>query len=130
MNPHQLLRLFPNASKSVLSANAADYGTGQPDLSPERPRKAAKPQHDARGPLARSASNKAGDRQRFHVRITSVRRRLIDEDNLVGKFHCDLLRYSGILPSDAPGICHIETMQRKAAKGEEETVEIEVYLLQ
>lgn len=26
MNPHQIKRLFPNASKSVLSANAADYG--------------------------------------------------------------------------------------------------------
>jgi Holliday junction resolvase RusA-like endonuclease len=31
MNPRQLLRMFPNASKAVLAANASDYGTGIPD---------------------------------------------------------------------------------------------------
>lgn len=31
MNPHELLRLFPLASKSVVAANACDYGTGVPD---------------------------------------------------------------------------------------------------
>lgn len=30
MNPHQIKRLFPNASKSVLAANAGDYGDGRP----------------------------------------------------------------------------------------------------
>lgn len=30
MNPHKILRLFPGASKSLLAANATDYGTGAP----------------------------------------------------------------------------------------------------
>lgn len=32
MNPHQLKRLFPHASKSVLAANSGDYGSGKPEV--------------------------------------------------------------------------------------------------
>ena len=67
---------------------------------------------------------RAGDR--ILVRIESVRKRLLDEDNLVSKYHTDLCRYSGLIPSDAPGICKIETTQRKAAKGEAERTEITI----
>jgi len=31
MNPHQLKRLFPNASEATLRANSKDYGTGRPE---------------------------------------------------------------------------------------------------
>ena len=65
---------------------------------------------------------RAGDR--ILVRIESIRKRLLDEDNLISKYHTDLCRYSGLIPSDAPGICKIETSQRKAAKGEAERTEI------
>ena len=68
--------------------------------------------------------SRTGDRIR--VRIESVRKRLLDEDNLVSKYHTDLCRYSGLIPSDAPGICKIETTQRKAEKGEEERTEITI----
>lgn len=36
MNPHQLARLFPGASKSCLAANAADYGDGKPSDQPAK----------------------------------------------------------------------------------------------
>ena len=68
--------------------------------------------------------SRTGDR--ILVRIESVRKRLLDEDNLVSKYHTDLCRYSGLIPSDAPGVCKIETSQRKAEKGEEERTEITI----
>jgi hypothetical protein len=67
---------------------------------------------------------RTGDR--ILIRIESVRKRLLDEDNLVSKYHTDLCRYSGLIPSDAPGVCKIETSQRKAEKGEEERTEITI----
>ncbi len=74
--------------------------------------------------VAAQAQVRAGGR--IFVRIESVRKRLLDEDNLVSKYHTDLCRYTGLLPSDAPGVCKIETTQRKAAKGEAEVTEIEI----
>ena len=84
--------------------------------------------------LERTAGNAAlvetqvqsGTGDRILVRIESIRKRLLDEDNLVSKYHTDLCRYSGLIPSDAPGVCKIETTQRKAAKGEEERTEITI----
>ena len=70
------------------------------------------------------AQGRTGDR--ILIRIESVRKRLLDEDNLVSKYHTDLCRYSGLIPSDAPGVCKIETSQRKAEKGEEERTEITI----
>lgn len=67
--------------------------------------------------------------QRFLVRIKSVRKRLLDEDNLCCKYVVDLCRYSGILPSDAPGTTKIEVCQEKADKGAPEEIKIEIYRL-
>ena len=67
---------------------------------------------------------RTGDR--ILVRIESIRKRLLDEDNLISKYHTDLCRYAGLIPSDAPGVCKIETTQRKAAKGEAERTEITI----
>jgi hypothetical protein len=67
-----------------------------------------------------AAQVQSGTGDRILVRIESIRKRLLDEDNLVSKYHTDLCRYAGLIPSDAPGICKIETTQRKAAKGEAE----------
>ena len=68
----------------------------------------------------------SGTGDRILVRIESVRKRLLDEDNLVSKYHTDLCRYSGLIPSDAPGVCKIETTQRRAEKGEIEHTEITI----
>jgi hypothetical protein len=70
------------------------------------------------------AQVQGGTRERILVRIESVRKRLLDEDNLVSKYHTDLCRYAGLIPSDAPGVCKIETTQRKAEKNEAEHTQI------
>lgn len=64
---------------------------------------------------------------RVLVRVTSVRKRLLDEDNLCEKYHVDLCRYAGVISGDEAGKTKIETAQRKAEKGEEEKVIIEVF---
>lgn len=63
---------------------------------------------------------------RILVRVTSVRRRLLDEDNLCEKFHVDLCRYAGVIPDDAPDRVKIEVTQRKAQPKEEEHTLIEI----
>jgi len=102
------------------------YGNLQPhdQVTSTKPKRA--PRNDA---LAK-AQTQGGDKRRFLVIITSHRRRLLDEDNLCGKYHCDLLRYSGILPSDAPGQTQIQNRQVKVASKEDEKTVIEVTLLQ
>jgi hypothetical protein len=92
------------------------------------------------GPVAKLESN-SGDGalgaqkiqrptgERFLMRITSIRKRLLDEDNLCGKYICDLFRYAGIVPDDSPDKLKIAVGQRKAQKGEREQTEIEVLKL-
>lgn len=67
------------------------------------------------------------DRGRFLVRVTTRRKRLIDESNLCYKYHEDLCRYAGALPSDAPEVTHSEVSQTKCKKGEPEEITIEVF---
>jgi len=63
---------------------------------------------------------------KFLVRITSFRRRLLDEDNLAEKYHVDCCRYAGLIPSDAPGCAKIETAQKKVGMKEDEYTLIEI----
>ena len=65
--------------------------------------------------------------QRFLVRIKSIRKRLLDEDNLCGKYHIDLLRYAGVIPNDTPDQIKVEISQEKAIKGQPEETIVEVY---
>jgi hypothetical protein len=64
---------------------------------------------------------------RFLVRVTSFRRRLLDEDNLCEKFHVDCCRYAGLLPSDAPGQTRIEVAQFTVKDEADERTEIEIF---
>lgn len=77
-------------------------------------------------PLAEEET-KRSDRKGFLVRVTSFRHRLLDEDNLCAKYHVDLCRYAGALPSDAPGLCKIEVAQIKIGRGELESTVVNVY---
>ena len=70
-----------------------------------------------------------GDTRLFLIRVKSIRKRLLDEDNLSEKYHVDCCRYSGLISSDAPEKTKIEVSQRKAQKGEEEHTEIEIVYL-
>jgi hypothetical protein len=90
---------------------------------------APKPQPSNRPrPLAARKAQDLDPRKRL-VRITSFRVRLLDEDNLVAKWHVDSLRYSGILHGDDPSQARIETRQQKVAHRHEERTEIEVTIL-
>lgn len=64
---------------------------------------------------------------RLHLRIISVRKRLIDPDNIVAKWTIDALRYAGIIRDDSAKEITVELSQRKAEKGEEEHTLIEVW---
>ena len=77
------------------------------------------------GPLAACKAEK-GNSSRVLIRVTSIRNRLLDEDNLAEKYHVDACRYAGLLLSDEPGKTKIEVGQRKAGKGEVERTEIEI----
>jgi hypothetical protein len=63
----------------------------------------------------------------FLVRVTSIRKKLLDEDNLCEKYYVDCCRYAGLIPGDEPDKTKIEVCQRKAKKGELEHVLIDIF---
>lgn len=67
--------------------------------------------------------------QNVLIRITCIRSRLLDEDNLCEKYVVDLLRNSGIIFDDAPDRTKIEVCQKKAGKNLGEFNLIEVFEL-
>ena len=71
-------------------------------------------------PLAKG-NGKKENTGRIHIRLTARRKRLIDPDNLIFKYHIDCLRYAGAIPDDREGDVTIETRQEKT-RGQEETL--------
>jgi len=115
MTLHAISELFANASPDFLARNTGKTSKLERD-SGDAPLEKKKVQRPAS--------------QRFLIRVTSIRKRLIDEDNLCEKYAVDLCRYaSGGAFGDEAGETKIETTQRKAEKGEEEKVIIQIYEL-
>jgi hypothetical protein len=112
-------------AKRARFALAARYLRARTDR-PARARPVAQLEPDTcPGPLAaQKAQGPVGPR--ILVRVTSIRKNLLDEDNLCEKYHVDLCRYAGIIPDDAPAQVKIETLQRHPAPGEPEHTLIEV----
>ena len=115
MNPDAIRRYFPNASASVLAANAEGAG------------ETAKLERDSRNEPLEARKAKKGGSSRLHISFVSVRKRLCDPDNISEKWLLDCLRYCGAIPGDEPEKITLETTQRKAARGEAEHTEITVY---
>ena len=116
MTINEIKRRFPKASDAFIRANlSADVAA--PSAIVE-----CHPSHE---PLA-TEEIQGSTGKGFFVRVTSYRSRLLDEDNLCEKYLVDLLRYCGVLPDDAPGVCKIEVGQTKTRKGEQEKTVIEV----
>ena len=111
MTPYELKARFPNASDAFISANCDRV---------DDPRSAPELERSVRTGALVARQVKEANSQRFLVSVESVRRRLLDEDNLCEKYHVDCCRYAGLLPGDSPAQVSIETTQRKATKGEEE----------
>ena len=131
---NELRSIFPNISADVLAANADHPKLSQPKeraRSEEGNPSAGGPELERRASTSAVGKAKAKGRnsQRFLVRVTSIRRRLIDEDNLCEKYVVDCCRYSGILPCDSPEETRIEIRQRKAGKEEAEMTVVEIFNL-
>lgn len=135
---------LPPASKVSSAFRAANPHLYGPDLptpdsklpKPERATGPEKGKPDSLCPkLERRATTstvgakeaKTGNHGRVLVRVTSIRRRLLDEDNLCEKYVVDCCRYAGLLPEDSPSRTKIEVAQRKAAKGEPEATLVEIF---
>lgn len=125
---------FPNASPSFRALNPQ---LGNPKFQGQGARD-GQGTHDAvRGELEPSngvgnvgkGKAKVADSRRFLVCVTSIRRILLDEDNLCEKYVVDCCRYSGLLPGDRPGQTKIEVRQRKAGKEERERTVVEIFEL-
>ena len=86
-------------------------------------------ERDTRNAALEPDEVQGGTRQSILVRVTSIRKRLLDEDNLCEKYHVDLCRYAGVISGDEAGQTKIEVAQRKAAKGETEKTIIEVFAI-
>ena len=84
---------------------------------------------DSRDGALGSSEAEARTGARVLVRVTSFRRRLLDEDNLCEKYHVDLCRYAGIIHQDSPGQTKIEVSQKKVGSQDTEFVRIEVLIL-
>jgi hypothetical protein len=108
---------------------ADGFWSKRPRANPdsESPRQAPELERDTLNGALGARQVQATATGRFLVRITSVRKRLLDYDNLCEKYHIDCLRYSGLLPGDGPGQTEIETRQEKAESGSGEEVIIEIF---
>ncbi len=136
MTEQQLVERFPNASKSFIKANATinlrSSTTKEPrqvDIHPDDTGPVAKLERDPRVRALAALPVQKGATGKVHVRITSNRKRLLDEDNCCCKFHIDLLRYAGIIPGDTPAQAKIEIVQEKTEPGAGEYIKIEVFEL-
>lgn len=86
-------------------------------LSSPEPKQAF--QNESMGKASREGSHPT----RFHVRVASYRRRLIDPDNLCPKYFIDCLRYCGWIPDDSAKQITLEVSQEKSIN---ERTEIEI----
>jgi len=99
------------------------YGT---NIQPENTREDALMERHPSDGMAPTPHAKEKAIGKFLVRVTSFRHRLLDEDNICEKYHVDLCRYAGILPSDAPSQTRITTTQQKIGSKEEEFTLVEI----
>ena len=118
LSADQLRTRFRNASAQFILANSSvpTRGSSPAPVVECTPRSSA----------LRPRKGKGASAGLFLVRITSRRRRLLDEDNLAEKYHVDCCRYAGVLPSDAAGKAQIETRQEKVGCAEDECTVIEI----
>lgn len=112
---------FPHASAAVIERNSHLFGEGAG---------AGSKLECVAGDVALGpAQTEKRAPRRFRVCVCRIGRHLLDEDNIAEKYMVDCLRYAGIIPDDNPGVVSIVATQRKAAKGEPEHTQIEVYEL-
>jgi hypothetical protein len=122
MKKSALLKRFPRANQGFLALgiDGTDHGAGDPGPAAELERSA---EHG----VSRPRKLEGRHSEFFLVRVTAVRKRLLDDDNACEKYHVDCLRYAGVIHSDARSTTRIKTAQRRCAEGESEKVIVEVF---
>lgn len=117
MNPNKFKRLFPNASLSTrkLNEDGDDCVTGLPVAQLER---------SNADELARTARGEGKGASRVVIRLTSYRKRLLDDDNHCQKLLVDSLRYSSQIHDDGPHATRIETAQEQSTESEFTVIQI------
>jgi hypothetical protein len=100
-----------------LHRSSAGRAQDKPEVQGSKPQPASRYE-----PLAEAPRKESG-KKRIRVVVTSMRCRLLDEDNLCPKYIIDILRYGGILRDDSPDLVKIEIRQEKVkTKDQEETI--------
>jgi len=99
---------------------------------PKIPHQTTELERDPQRPPLSTGEGATGNPNRVHVRLVSVRKRLIDPDNLSGKSLTDCLRNAGFLRDDSAEEIIYQIEQRKPLKdptsGQEEEEGTLVYL--
>lgn len=83
-------------------------------------------ERDSRDGALVTRETERGHPVRFHVVVTSFRRRLLDEDNLCEKYVVDCCRYSGLVSFDSPETTRITVSQQKVTREEDERTEVTI----
>lgn len=116
-------------TEADLNRVTAKAGYGQLGVCHQGGQQGSEPEPVVRCQPVEAKEDQGGGSAQFWVRIESIRKRLLDPDNLCPKYHIDCLRYAGVLPDDTAEAVRIETVQRKPRKGEEEGTLIHVWLI-
>ncbi len=117
MTREQLIARYPRASESFIRANLSVGDTRKTPLVESNPRHAPLEAKEVQG----------STRPRILIRVLSIRKRLLDTDNLCAKYAVDQLRYHQFILNDSPELTTIETTQRKCLKDEAEHTEITIF---
>ena len=114
MNERTIIRMFPNASRSLLEANGCLPYT--------------EPQQDPAPALERPAAREETSVGRVTVRVVSYRCRPTDADNLAGgcKGLIDGLRAAHLVRNDDPASIRLIVEQEKVSSRAEQRTEIEL----
>lgn len=118
---NELRKRFPNASAAFIKLNAQTAGVRDRLQDPQQ-----KPHPGQRGQGTHPRKDQGPPSRRILVRITSLRTRLLDEDNLYVNSVVNALRHEGIIPDDDPRTVKIQVRQAQVLARDEERTIIEV----
>ena len=110
MTRAEILSRYPHASESFIRAN----------LDIENSRQVAELERDSRNEPLETHQGQKGAAGKLLVSFVSIRKRLLDPDNVSVKWTLDALRYAGVILGDEPEKITLEVSQRKARKGDAE----------
>jgi hypothetical protein len=110
MSARSLADILANASEAVRRLNLEHYHL-PPDPQPEQAVLAG-----TDGPVYGEKKNPT------RILVRSLRRKLIDPDNLCPKYFIDCLRYAGLIPDDTAQDIEISIRQEQVPKGQEQTI--------